>query len=298
MFIFFLIAAFSLPAATDAPLPVRDPNLVQKDMCEVSPIVWQNRLCLLKCMRPASGGTVKDYYLKLVEADSRAELAPKFAEGYSLASAFVHDGAVYIYASRFENDNWNDVTVFYSKDLRKWEQHVAVIQTPEEHLFNSSVSECPDGFIMAYESNDPAYPAFTIKFARSKDLIHWEKVPDALLGADRYTACPAIRFADDFYYVLYLEHRKPKWFFETCIVRSKDLKEWTMGSGNPVLTPSDSDDGINASDPDLVEFNGKTYIYFAVGDQKTWMNVKRAVSPEPMAHFLQNWFTGPGKNVK
>jgi alpha-L-fucosidase len=287
-----------VPAAADAPALVRDPGLVQKDMCEVSPIVWNERLCLLKCVRPASGGTVKDYYLEIVDTESGSEIAPRFAEGYGLASAFVHDGAVYVSASRFENNDWNDVTVFVSKDLKKWEQHVAITQTQKEHLFNSSVSECADGFVMAYESNDPAYPAFTIKFAKSKDLVTWEKVPDALLGADRYAACPTIRFADGFYYVLYLEHRKPKWFFETCIVRSKDLKSWTLGSGNPVLTPSDSDDGINASDPDLVEFDGKTYLYFAVGDQKTWMNIKRAVYPESVRHFLQGWFSGPGTEVK
>ena len=47
---------------------------------------------------------------------------------------------------------------------------------------------------MAYESSDPAYPAFTIKFARSKDLMTWEKIPDAVFGKDRYTACPCIRW--------------------------------------------------------------------------------------------------------
>jgi hypothetical protein len=54
------------------------------------------------------------------------------------------------------------------------------------------------------------------------------------------------------------------------------------------------DEGINASDPELVEFQGKTYVYYAVGDQLTWMNIKRAVYPGSMAEFLELWYTSPG----
>lgn len=275
----------------------RDSSLVQKDMCEVSPVIWNGRPALLKCVRPGEGGTKEDYSLHLVDVESGNELAT-FGLGHSLACAFVHDNTFYAYAARFEDNNWNDVTVFKSADLKNWEQKVAITQDPKEHLFNSSVCAAPGGFIMAYETNDPAYPAFTIKFARSKDLLNWEKIPEALLGRDRYTACPTIRHAGDWYYVLYLEHRTPKWFFETCIARSNDLTNWTLASGNPVLTPTASDDGINASDPDLVEVDGKTILYYAVGDQKTWMNIKKTTYPQPLTPWIESWFTGPGTPTK
>ena len=147
---------------------------------------------------------------------------------------------------------------------------------------------------MAYESNDPAYPAFTIKFARSDDLEHWTKIPDALFGTNRYTACPCIRYVNGCYYVLYLEHRTPRHYFETYITRSKDLKHWELSSANPVLRPTGLDDGINASDPEVVEFGGKTYVYYAVGDQLTWMNVKRGVFHGPLRQFLERWYRQPG----
>ena len=57
-----------------------------------------------------------------------------------------------------------------------------------------------------------------------------------------------------------------------------------------MLTPTAIDDGINASDPDLFEYQGKTYLYYAVGDQRTWMNIKRAAYPCPMQQFLEQWF--------
>lgn len=281
------------PTMVMEPAGAGQPAVIRRDMCEVAPAVWKGRLCLMYCVRPAHGGTPKDYYLVLTDVETGQELA-RFGEGYSLACAYVHNDTFYAFASRFENNDWNDVTMFKSSDLKNWDKKVVVVQDPKEHLFNCSVWACPDGVVMAYETNDPAYPMFTIKFAQSKDLEAWTKVPDAIFGTDRYTACPCIRFANGYYYMLYLEHRTPRWFFQTYIARSKDLKAWEVSGANPVLTPNALDDGINASDPDLIEFGGKSYLYYAVGDQRTWMNIKRAVYEGPMRQFFEAWFADGG----
>jgi hypothetical protein len=273
------------PLPPRAALHIDQPNL--GDICEASPVVWQDRLALMKCIRPASGGAKSDYFLTLEDAQTGKPLA-RFAEGYSLASGFVHDGTFYAFASRFSPQSWNDVTLFKSKDLKDWQQKV-VVQQEREHLFNSSVCATENGFLMAYESDDPQYPAFTIKFAQSNDLETWTKLPDALLGKDRYTACPSVRQAGGYYYVLYTEHRQPRWFFETYLARSKDLKNWELSPANPILSPG-ADDGIDASDPDVVEFQGKTYVYYSVGDQRTWSKLKRAVFPGPLAEFFSTFY--------
>ncbi|GMW01729.1 MAG: hypothetical protein AMXMBFR84_28660 [Candidatus Hydrogenedentota bacterium] len=285
--------ALATPKPTETIDPEVEQSLVRKDRCEVTPFVWEGRICLLECVRPASGGTREQYVLTIVDAESGAEIA-RFGTGYSLASAFVHDSMVYVSASRFENDNWNDVTLFQSHDLKTWNQSTIVSQDPGEHLFNSSICQGPEGFVLAYESNDRTYPAFTTKFASSGDLKTWTKLPDAVFGTNRYTACPAIRYSEGYYYLLYLEHRTPRWYFETYIARSKDLRTWYRSDRNPVISPNAIDDGINASDPDLVEFEGKTYLYYAVGDQRTWMNIKRAVYDETMPRFLSRWFANEG----
>ena len=283
-----------LPAPPPAPHPqlrVDRDNL--GDLCEAAPLVWQDRLALLRCIRPASGGTKADYYLTLEDVET-GQLLGKFATGYSLASAIVHEGVLYVFASRFGPDSWNDVTMFKSKDLQNWEEKV-VVQQDREHLFNTSVCSTPNGFVMAYESDDSKYPAFTIKFATSTDLITWTKSSDAVLGADRYAACPCIRYVNGFYYVLYLEHRQPRWFFETYLARSKDLNTWELSPANPVLTPG-LHDGVNASDPDLIEFGGKTYLYYSVGDQRTWSHSKRAVYPGTVADFFHSFFPNKDGN--
>jgi len=285
----FQTIVFPQPAVHALKLTERE--LIRKDMCELSGVVWRERLCHMACVRPAGGGSIEDYYLELTDAETGGELA-RFAQGYGLACAHVDNGTFYVFASRYDN-NWNDVTLFKSSDLHHWEKKV-VIQQEKEHLFNSSVCEGPDGFVMAYESNDPNYPPFTTKFALSKDLENWHKLPDAVFGTNRYTACPCIRYVNGYYYVLYLERRPPRHYFETYITRSKDLKYWELSSANPVLRPTEIDDGINASDPEVVEFEGKTYVYYAVGDQLTWMNIKRCVYPGSLQNFCEQWYIQPG----
>lgn len=280
------------PPAPDRPSRFTKRQLVRKDMCEVTPVDWKGRLCVLESVRPASGGTVKDYYITLKDAKT-GKLLGQCGEGHGLASALVHNGKLYVFASRWDNGQWRDVTVFHSSDLKHWESALA-LQGTNEGVFNTSVCKGPDGFVLAYETDDPAYPAFTIKFARSKDLLRWTKQPDATFGTNRYTACPCVRHAAGYYYVLYLERRSPRWFFETYITRSKDLKHWELSAANPVLSPEGLDEGLNASDPDLIEWSGKTLLYFAVGDQRTWMNIKSVTWPGPLASFLASYYKTPG----
>lgn len=269
---------------------LRREGVVRRNLCEVTPIVWDGRLCLVESVRPGRGGQLKDYYVRLTDADT-GDAQARFAEGHGLACACVHEGALYVFASRYEPDGpWSDVTLFRSSDLKSWDKQVVIRQEPGEHLFNSSVCRGPDGFVMAYETNDPAYPPFSIKFARSDDLLSWTKVPDVVFGTDRYAACPCLRYVGGYYYMLYLEHRTPRWFFETYIARSGDLKTWEVSPANPVLTPTGLDEGINASDPDVVELDGRTHLYYAVGDQRTWANVKRAVFEGTMGELFAAYF--------
>jgi predicted GH43/DUF377 family glycosyl hydrolase len=262
-------------------------GLIRRDMCEAAPFVWEGRLCLMEAVRPASGGEPRDYYIRLTDIETNKTVA-RLGEGYGLPCILVHDETAYVFASRHESENWNDVTLFLSRDLKQWEQTV-VIRQETEHLFNSSVCATDDGFVMAYESDDPTYVPFTVKFARSKDLRTWTKLPD-VFGADRYTACPCIRYAGGCYYLMYAEHLKPQWFFETWLARSKDLKTWQMSPANPVLTPDAGDEGICTSDPDVLEFGGRTYLYYAVGDQHTWMDVRRAIYPGTLRGFFEDRF--------
>lgn len=281
------------PQARPRPLPYVRKELVARDLCELTPFIWQGRLHHLECVRPAREGERESFYLLMRDAETGQEVA-RLAEGYGLGSVLVHEDTIYAFASRWENGGWHDVTMFSSKDLQDWEQRL-VIEGENEELFNTSVCQGPDGFVMAYESNDPTYqPGFTIKFATSPDLLNWTKLPEATFGTNRYAACPCVRYADGYYYVLYLEHRSPRHVFETYLTRSPDLRQWELSAANPVLVAEGLDEGINASDPELVEWEGQTWVYYAAGDQLTWMNLKRALYPGPLGEYLQSWYEAPG----
>lgn len=282
-------------AAAPPVKPRGEPALVKEEhsfaeLCECAPLVWKDRLILLECDRPATGKP-EEHYLALRDVETGERLA-RFGVGYSLASGIVHDGAIHVFAARRGVDgSWNDVTRFTSSDLRAWEQGVA-IQQENEHLFNSSVCPAEGGFVMAYETDDGRYTPFSIKFARSKNLRDWEKVPDVVFGPDRYAACPCIRYVNGRYYLMYLEQRSPRWFFETWLARSADLKTWELSPANPLLAPGPGED-INTSDPDITEYRGKTYLYYSIGDQRTWAKIKRAVYPGTMAEMLEERFDVP-----
>jgi len=259
------------------------------DVCEASPFVYKDRLLVMECVRPATGGRMKDYYLLIKDVDAGREVA-RLGTGYGLGSVWVLHDRIHVFASRWENGTWNDVTLFRSSDTRRWSKRRVLVQEPTEHIFNTSVCEADGKFVMAYETDDPAYVPFTIKFARSADLIHWEQIPGAIYGPDRYAACPCLRYLDGRYYMLYLEHMKPQWRFETYMVRSNDLVHWEPSPRNPILAPGEGED-INASDPDIAEYRGRVYLYYSIGDQRTYSKLKRAVFNGTLAQFFQWCFS-------
>jgi len=289
-------AATAPAAQSSSPLLTNVPGLVKTgaicaDVCESTPIVWNGRLLLLLSFRPVEASNPQQHYLRLRDAADNRVIST-FAHGYSLASAFMWEGVLHVYAARLENGGWHDVTEFRTRDLAHWSKPCVVIEeNRDEQLFNQSVCRAGDRFVMAYESNDPRWPAFTIKFAESPDLVNWRPLPDRIFGQDRYTACPWLTYLDGYFYMLYLEHKTPRWWFETYLTRSKDLVSWQPSPLNPILAPSPGED-CNTSDPDVTEFNGKVLLYYSYGDQRTWSKLTRAEFSGTLRDLFATCYSG------
>jgi len=58
---------------------------------------------------------------------------------------------------------------------------------------------------------------------------------------------------------------------------------------NPILEAGPGE-GHNNSDVDLFELDGKTYLFYATGDQATWCSLRMAMHPGPMKEFFEEWF--------
>ncbi len=263
-------------------------------MMEQTPIVHKGRLLLVANHRDdtkqKTGEYIKGCSLFILDLLSGEEIS-RFGEGFSFVSAFVENDEVNVFASQASNDDWfKSIYRLVSTDLKAWKCELAIPLENDEHLFNSSVCKDEQGYLMAYESNQPVQ--FCFKFARSKDLSHWTKIPGVVFTGEKheYSACPVIRFLSPYYYVIYL-HQPIEGHngYVSFVARTKDLETWEISGVNPILEAGKFE-GINNSDVDLIEWEGNTYFYYASGNQQDWATLRIAMYRGSMQEFFEACF--------
>ncbi len=282
---------------------------VDCDIVETTPIVFHGRLYRFEYVRanykPNKTGAS---YFRFIDVEP-GEPTPAFARGYHLGSAYVQDETVFAYGVNASGGS--RIQVFWSKDLKTWSSRPALTK-PGWGIYNNFVCKGRENYVMAIELGEPPEEVgvrFTMRFAESDDLINWRLTPSkCVYSEDRYTACPALRFLDDHYYMIYLERTGP-WTFEPYIIRSRDLVHWQSSPFNPMMSPSADDKiianlnltaeqrehiakavNINNSDVDLCEFNGKTIIYYSWGNQRGTEFLAQAVYDSTLKSFLRSFF--------
>ncbi|MBN2296493.1 MAG: hypothetical protein JXM70_28960 [Pirellulales bacterium] len=261
---------------------------------ENTPFVFKGRPLLALNYRDDTKHNTDKYdesmYLYIKDLSTGKEIA-RFGEGHSFVSAFVDGEVLHIFASQGTDHDWfKSIYHFTTNDLKTWKREQAIPLEGDEHLFNCSVCRDKQGYLMAYESNKPV--GFCFKFARSKDLSKWEKIPGLVFTGEKkeYSACPVIRYFDPYYYVIYLHAVMPGHNgYTSFLARSKDLKKWELSPRNPILEAG-AGEGINNSDVDLFEWEGNTYLYYATGDQQSWGSVRVAMYPGGMKSFFESYY--------
>jgi hypothetical protein len=260
-------------------------------LMETAPFWFKGKPYLQHSHRPAGDPEdMNDVYLAIVEFDSRKEVS-RVAPSHSFGSVFVDGDTVHSYGAKYTPKDWTaDLAHFWSTDLKNWQQEPAINRSGDEHFFNSSVCRGPDGYVMAFESNRPV--KFCFRFARSKDLHKWEEITGSVFTGEKseYSACPCLRYVAPYYYVIYLHapvEGHNGWI--TYVARSKDLKSWELSPKNPILEATEIE-GINNSDVDMFERDGKTILTFATGDQATWADTKLATFDGTMKQFFESLF--------
>jgi len=250
---------------------------------ENTPVIFDSRPLLVTNRRDEQAT-----YLYIRDLLTGKEIA-RFGDGHSFANAFVNGGELNVFASQSTTNDWfHDIYRFWSTDLTNWSRALAIPRESGAHLFNCSVCQDDRGYLMAYESEQPVQ--FCFKFARSPDLSRWEKIPGLVFtGANNeYSACPVLRYCVPYYYVIYLHAAVPAhkgWI--SFLARSLDLETWELSPFNPILEAG-AGEGINNSDVDLFEYEGRTYVFYASGNQADWSSIRVAQFAGPM----QDFFTG------
>ena len=299
--------------AAEAPL-IRKLGTIDCDMVETTPVVFKGRLLRFEYVRAEryKPNTTGDSYFRFIDVGT-GDATPAFAKGYHLGAAHVEGDTVYVHGV----DEWGGsrMHVFWSKDLETWEDATA-FELPGWKIYNNGVCKGRDGFVMAFEIGEPPEETgvrFTNRFATSKDLIHWELTPsECVYTKERYSACPALRYLDGVYYMIYLEAYPG--YYAPHMVRTKDLIAWEDSPFKPIMKHDDLDrraasdrltpeqlariataKNINNSDVDLCEFEGKTVIVYSWGDQHGVEHLAEAVYDGTEAEFLRGFFPEDGK---
>lgn len=286
---------------------------------ECSVFVRNGRLLRLENEWDGFGGlegpcaVIRDYFTDEV-------LSVFGGDGTMFYSAYCEEESIYAYATRD-----NVVYCYKTNNLSDWERSIAVVFPESFRLFNTAVCRGEGIYMMAVEAaaadnkdggkyeNSYVGTCFTEFFVKSDDLLSWSILPfGTAYTKERYNACPALKYSDGFYYMICLEEL-PCYRFAPYVYRTKDFDTWEIGFYNPLFTAGNEDlypkTGVtlpadvlqmqfqhinsNNSDVDLCEYEGKTYIVYASGNQGiTWGGCTcEAVYDGGLDEFLKRCFS-------
>jgi acyl-CoA thioesterase-1 len=296
--------------AIDNPKLIKLPIGFGPHRIENTPVIYQGRPLLIENSRLTNEVDPKHVIDMYIIDLTTNETICHFGKHFAFNCAYVNGDELNVFATECKDGN-NAIYRFRTTDLKSWKKELALQGKKGEMFFNTSVCKIPDGYLMAYESNKPVQWCF--RLARSKDLAKWERIKE-LIFADKaegsVLANPTIRYIDPYYYAIigihrfngkasysYAYHRSDSRYF-TFILRSKDLAMWDLSPTKyPMLEP-EVEDGINATDADLFEFMGNTYIFYGAGWQDSRGTIRIKMYPGPMKECLESYFDDNTPSIK
>ena len=278
---------------------------------ESTPFAFNDRLYLLESWyayfddpQAAPGANFHESVARIRDVATN-EVISVAMDDCEFATAFVWEGRVYVFAGRNSPGKaWRQIPTIQmtsSSDLKTWTPPVMVLEAEgDELLWNTAVCHANGKFYLLYETNDSRWPAFTFRYCVSDDLQRWERIENAIYGADRYVGGPALYHEGDWFYTLYLESLG-EGKYETRITRSKDLKEWNDAlAGRPFVTFDSNRRNLprrpahlpetNASDAEACYFDGQTIVYYTGGDQQAAGDLQWATFNGSMRELFESFF--------
>ena len=317
LFVFGFVCSASAETAPPNPKLVKLPfafSAFGRKRAENTPVIFKGRPLLVQDHEPPGAEITGDGAYLFIEDLATGQEIARLGPRFCFVSAFVNGDEMNIFGTVNANKEWRDIYRFWSTDLKTWKQEKVISREGDAQQFNTSVCRDDQGYVMAYESNKPFQWCF--RFARSKDLLKWEKVQGLeFVDMAEQTVCgnPTIRYVAPYYYVIYGIHRDsgqkgpgmhyeyllPETKYVTAVARSKDLATWELSpTRGPMLDPIPGE-GINNTDADLFEFQGNTYIYYATGEQTAdWGTIRVATYAGPMKEMLEAYFPTGAPTIK
>jgi len=273
---------------TDSYLSYRNPN--PQGPVESCPIVFNGKIWTVThdSMSGNDMGTIR------IDGGLERPLSRVSISDFRYICAIVEGTRLYVFGTSADHQR---IRMMYSDDLKTFSTPVTVFTSTNGYgFYNTSVSKTPNGFVMAAEVTDPAFPniPFVCRFLTSTNLTSWSLVPGGLYNNNVFVNCPTIRYVakDNKYYLLYMSSANGGMM--TFISRSSDLIHWQNSSGltDGLTVPFCplAYEGNNNSDVDLIDFEGRTYFTYARGDQTAWLELCTAMYAGKSEDFLTGFF--------
>jgi len=291
-----LACAWTLSATAEKPVSTKIEKKGTFDIfvVEANPVVFKGKPYLMEYIRDFKNGLhhrdnlTGDSYFRFLDLEDMKTVTPAFAPGLHFGNAFVHGDRVYVTAT----PGWGggDVLLTESDDLVHWTEPRVILSGKGWKTYNTTMCRAGDTFVLSFELGEPldmVGEGFTMFFAVSHDLKTWKVVEGAVMGKDRYTGAPMLRYHDGWFYFFHLERDGDKpGCFVTRVSRSRNLRKWEL-SPKTVLGYDDEDrklhpagrfseaeksriataKNVNASDLDMCEYGGKLRLFYSWGDQ-------------------------------
>ena len=290
-----LAAGCSMPARCTGRRPIRLEKLGTYDMyiVEANPVVFKGRLWLFEYIRWLAQDNryrlndTGESYFRFRNPFNLAEVTPPFGKGLHMGCAFVDGDRVVVTAV----EKWGGQRFFQleSNDLLHWTEPRVILENAVWKGFNTTMCKADGRYVLAFELDGPkdlVGSSFTMFFAESKDLVKWDVVKGARMGADFYTGAPALKHHGEWFYFFHLQ-LDGSGGYVTRVSRSRNLFDWEF-SGRVVLgydiddkrfypsaVFSDADKAciaaakdVNASDLDMCDWDGRLFCFYSWGNQR------------------------------
>ena len=312
-----LTVAILAAAATATAAPPARPEIVKTGtiavaLVEAHTFEWNGRWLREEWARNHyTNRAMPEMHIQIRDADTGARVAA-LAKNHEFGTVFVENGTVYVAASGdvgVPGARRTRVDFFASKDLVNWEQWNA-IDDRQFNICNTSLVKAGGEYVLMFETSKPHCVSWTARFAKSKDLRHWEVLPEDYIHGRQFMAAPHdLEYLDGWFYNFHVRQVRG---YSVFVSRSRDLKTWEDSPFNPILAADENDRklasgvafteaerqriatarDINNSDIDLYERDGKARFTYSWGNQNGVEHLATARFDGSRAEFLKRLFPG------
>lgn len=221
--------------------------------------------------------------------------------GYACGSAMTYNNTVYSLQSFYPDltgatPYGNSVTVTSTTDLINWTVPQTILQADSTFTYgNTTMTWDGRQFVLAHDTRETYDVTWGIKTMTSPDMIHWTSI-GSKFQENGYASTPTMRYLNGKYYMFYTApvYDVAKTQCVVRVARSTDLVNWEMQNKNQAVIVPIAQEGLCASDMDLTELNGVTYMVYAYGDQGNGPNeggIDSATYQGTLQQFAEHFFS-------